>query len=72
MQGKVLVEEVVSLRSSAAELAVQLDELRAAQARDQQTCEQLNTAFEDALHQLDTATSRIDQAGSLNDQASVA
>lgn len=70
MQGKALVEEVVSLRSNAAELASQLDELRTAQARDQQTCEQLNTAFEDALQQLDTATSSMDQASQLNDKAS--
>ena len=65
-QGKALVEEVASLRTNAAELAEQLEILRAAQVHDQQTCEQLNAAFEDALQQLDTATSSIDQASILN------
>ncbi len=67
MQGQALVGEVVSLRTSAAETARQLDELRLAQAQDQQTYEQLNTAFEDALQQLDTVSSTMDQASKLHD-----
>lgn len=66
-QGQALVEEVASLRTSAAETAKQLDELRMAQAQDQQTYEQLNAAFEDALHQLDTVSSSMDQASKLHD-----
>ena len=69
-QGQALVGEVASLRASAAETARQLDELRMAQAKDQETYEQLNTAFEEALHQLDTVSSSMDEASKLHDTVS--
>lgn len=69
-QGQALVGEVASLRTSAAETARQLDELRMAQAKDQETYEQLNTAFGEALQQLDTVSSSMDQASKLHDTVS--